>query len=112
MAERARRRVAHLPAVEVRQAAIPEGWPPGGFDLVVLSEVGYYLTADGLAETLERLDATLVPGGHLLAVHWRGETDYPLAGDEVHAALAIHAGLARLCTYEEDAFLLGVFERA
>jgi SAM-dependent methyltransferase len=109
---RAAGRLAGHPAVEVRRMALPEDWPlDERFDLVVLSEVAYYLTADGLDEALDALDASLEPGGHLVAVHWLGETDYPLRGDEVHARLRRRPSLARVCSYREDAFLLDVLER-
>ncbi len=82
--------MARFAHVEVRSLAIPEGWPEvaeGPFDLVVLSEVAYYLTADGLRDVLQRLDATLAPSANVIAVHWLGETNYPLRGHAVHAAL-------------------------
>ena len=92
--------------------ALPEDWPRHEhFDLVVLSEVAYYLTADGLEDALDALDVSLQPGGHLVAVHWLGETDYPLRGDEVHARLRRHPTLAHLSSYREDAFVLDVLER-
>ncbi len=115
MAARARTRVARFAHVEVRSLAIPEGWPDiaeGPFDLVVLSEVAYYLTADGLREVLQRLDATLAPSANVIAVHWLGETNYPLRGEEVHAALAAHPGLVSRGTYREREFVLDVYERS
>jgi len=111
VAERARARLAELPSVEVRSVAIPDDWPPGPFDLVVLSEVAYYLTPEGLDETLDRVAATLEPGGHLVAVHWRGETDYPQRGDEVHQTIDARPELVRLSRYQEDDFVLDVHER-
>jgi protein-L-isoaspartate O-methyltransferase len=42
--DQAQARCAHLPNVEVRCAAMPEGMPARDFDLVVLSEIGYYFT--------------------------------------------------------------------
>jgi len=106
---RARARSAEQVAVEVGR--IPEDWPAGTFDLVVLSEVLYYLDEDGVAEVLAKLDDSLAPSGHVIAVHWRGETDYPLAGDRVHELLDRHAGLDRLARYGEDAFVLATYER-
>jgi len=112
VAARARSRptigIEHV-AVEVGR--IPEDWPAGTFDLVVLSEVLYYLDEPGVAEVLARLDACLAPAGHVIAVHWRGETDYPLSGDRVHELLDLHPGLHRLARYREDAFVLATYER-
>ena len=72
--------------VEVRQLSAPDEWPDGRFDLVVLSEVGYYLSRDDLGELVRKAAGSLDPDGALLAVHWRHPVaDYPLSGDEVHA---------------------------
>src|ERR1700709_2075359 len=37
----ARERLASYDGVEVAQLAVPQDWPAGTFDLVVLSEIGY-----------------------------------------------------------------------
>lgn len=112
VAERARQRVAHLDHVTVTTGGLPEDWPCGDYDLVVLSEVAYYLTAAGLDELLDHVATDLAPEGHLLAVHWRGETDYPLTGDEVHATIAARLELRRQGRHEEEDFLLEVFARS
>ena len=81
-------------------------FPDGEFDLIVLSEIGYYLAADDLAQLLDAARSHLSPGGTLLACHWRHPVaDYPQSGDEVHAAI----DLPRLARHEEDDFLLEVF---
>lgn len=67
----ARARTADLPHVTVERRAVPDDWPPGTFELVVLSELGYYQRVDGLQRLLRGAVESLVPGGHLLAVHWR-----------------------------------------
>jgi cyclopropane fatty-acyl-phospholipid synthase-like methyltransferase len=103
---RARGRVRAMTHVEVRELAIPDAWPEGTFDLIVLSEVAYYLTSTGLAELLARIDGSLAPSGH-----WTGETDYPLRGVDVHAVLDAHPGWERFAAYAERAFALAVYER-
>jgi SAM-dependent methyltransferase len=81
----ARRRV---PGVMFERREIPEEWPDEPFDLIVCSEVLYYLDSTALDRTIGLIDRTLVPGGSLLAVHWRHPTrTYPLLGDEVHQRL-------------------------
>lgn len=84
--ERARERV---PDARFERREIPEQWPDGAFDLIVCSEVLYYLDPPALEQAVHAIERTLVPGGSLLAVHWRHPTErYPLLGDEVHARLA------------------------
>jgi trans-aconitate methyltransferase len=111
VAERAARRLARFDHVSVETGAIPELWPNGRFDLIVLSEVLYYLTADGAAELLERLARSTETGAHVLAVHYRGVTDYPLSGDAAHALLHASRLLKPIGKYEEELFLLESFER-
>lgn len=114
VAARAAERCADLPNVTVTVGALPETWPAGDdpFDLIVLSEVGYYLTPPGLEHVIEGLERRLAPGGHLVAVHWLGETDYPLDGAEVHRRLDAVDWLRGRFTGREEAFALDVWERS
>lgn len=102
----ARQRLAGTPNVTVERQALPE-WPDGEFDLIVLSEVLYYLSDDDLAGVLDRAAASLVPGGDLVAVHWRHPVDeHRQAGDDVQEAVVKAAGLEALARYEDADFRL------
>lgn len=104
--ERARQRVGDRARVE--QLDLRDGVPDGPFDLVVLSEVGYYLEREPLRRALRRIRDALAPDGVLVACHWRHPVaDYPLTGDDVHAELRA-LGLARLVEHIEDDFVLEV----
>jgi len=71
-------------------SAQPRQWPAGRFDLIVFSEVGYYLDAAALATTARRLAATLdADDGCLVACHWR----HPFDG-RAHSAEHIHRVLS------------------
>ncbi len=115
-AEAVRSAAAHtrdLPNVRVEQRDLTATWPPGRFDLIVLSEVLYYLGDPDLGRVLGRAVPALEPGGTLLAVHWRHPVaDYPRSGDDVHRMLAERPGLARLTRHEEPDFLAEVYLRA
>ncbi len=122
-------RVDHLHAVDISQTAVDRArerstsenvtierrdvttsFPDGPFDLVVLSEVGYYLDVPTLSTLLDTIVASLAPGGTVLLCHWRHPvTDYPLSGDEVHALMDSQATLTRLSRHEEKDFLLDVY---
>lgn len=106
---RARSRVAGLDHVRVERASLPEDWPPGPFDLLILSEMAYYFSADDLAALLDAATASLAPGADVVAVHWRGETDYPLSGDETHRLLGEVPGWRPVARHEEADFLLDVW---
>ena len=74
-------RCAGLAGVEVRQAAVPAGWPEGVFDLIVISEVLYFLTAEDVGMVARLAADGLAPGGAVVVVNWTGETDTPTTGD-------------------------------
>jgi cyclopropane fatty-acyl-phospholipid synthase-like methyltransferase len=78
----ARRRCAELSTVRFEQMFVPEQWPDGAFDLILLSEIVYYLSADDVVRLASRVSASLASEGNVVLVHWTGETDYPLTGDE------------------------------
>lgn len=78
----ARERCADLGHVRFALASVPGDWPEGTFDLILLSEVVYYLDAGDVARLVERVRDSLMPGGDVMLVHWTGETHYPLSGDE------------------------------
>ena len=106
----ARERLAGDPHVRIEQADAAGGLPEGRYDLVVLSEVGYYFEPDALVALIGRVRAALADGGTVLACHWRHPVhDYVQGGDGVHAALAEHLGLHRLVRHEERDFVLEVF---
>ncbi|KTT66033.1 methyltransferase [Pseudomonas oryzihabitans] len=93
--------------VEVRHLLLPDGWPAGTFDLIVISEIGYYLGEQGLAALLDHAHSALLPGGVLLGCHWRHPIDgCSLTGDQVHERLAALPGLHRLSHLEESDFVL------
>lgn len=108
----AEKRLAGHDHVRVARWALGGAWPQESFDLVVLSEVLYYLGRPLLEQVVVEATAALRPDGVLLAVHWRHPVeDYPLGGDEVHAALAAAPGLSRTAGYRDDDFLADCFAR-
>lgn len=99
-------------SVDVRLATIPDGIPPGPFDLVVASEILYYLPGPKLAETLDRLQRALQPGARLVAVHWRpGGPERPHTADTAHQRLREQPWLALAGEHPTADYLLDVFER-
>ena len=81
--------------IEWVRAEVPAGWPEAPRDLIVLSEVLYFLEPDEV-RALARLAARdLLPGGTLVLVNWLGECDRTLDGDAA-ADLFIEAALPAL----------------
>ncbi|TXM88267.1 methyltransferase domain-containing protein [Methylobacterium sp. WL30] len=91
----ARARNAAMPWVRFEACAIPDTWPAGRFDLIVLSEVAYFFSRADVARIAARIGSSILPGGHIVLVHWLGETDYPLSGDAAAEALIADARFAR-----------------
>ena len=110
----ARERCAQLPQVRLERRVLPDEFPDGPFDLIVVSEVGYYLSMPDLRRLREKCVTRLAAGGHLLLVHWTPPVpDYPLTGDEVHATFAEATGTAwrHLDDRREAKYRLDLFER-
>ncbi|WP_428028909.1 class I SAM-dependent DNA methyltransferase [Ancylobacter sp.] len=80
--DQARERCRDLPQVTFIQGQAPGDWPEGTFDLILLSEVIYYLSPPDVRALAARVSGSLQPGGQVELVHWVRETDYPLSGDE------------------------------
>ncbi|WP_420452876.1 SAM-dependent methyltransferase [Ilumatobacter sp.] len=108
---RARRRMADHDHVHVLEAVFPTYLPAGRGDLVVWSEVAYYLDERDAQRALQALERWLEPGGTLVAVHYTGETNYPRTARQVHDSLDDVAWLERHCTHDDAGFSLGVWRR-
>ncbi|GGQ50630.1 SAM-dependent methyltransferase [Couchioplanes azureus] len=110
--DQAREAVRDLPHVRVERAMLPAGLPDATFDLVVVGDLLYYLSAEDLDALIDGLVARLEPEGDLVAVHFRdrlhgGSYD----GFNVHAALARRPGLERRIRHEDEWFVLDVLRR-
>ncbi|WP_313697399.1 class I SAM-dependent methyltransferase [Achromobacter sp.] len=116
-AERCRARVAGegMDHVQVLSLDLPRQWPEtpaGGFDLIVLSEVAYYLDGVALCRFLSAVDASLAQDGEIVACHWRPDFDDRLQNtDALHAAIGALPGLSRRVHHVEDEFRLDVWRR-
>jgi cyclopropane fatty-acyl-phospholipid synthase-like methyltransferase len=107
----ARDRVGGLRNVELRRASFPEQAPAGPWDVVVCSEVLYYLDRETLWSATAWLSAQLQDGASVVAVSWRGVgADEPQRGDDVHDLVA--GELARWHTFDgrRDGYRLDRFD--
>lgn len=103
----ARARCAGLTQVAFRRLSVPQEWPTDAapFDLMLFSEVLYYFDADDIARLVARAGDTLAAEADVLLVHWTGETNYPLSGEEAAerfiAAAAPFAAVTRQVRTEQ-----------
>lgn len=104
--------VRDLANVRVETAMLPAGLPEGTFDLVVIGDLLYYLSADDLTALLDGLVERLEPEGDLVSVHFRDRQDGGnYDGFNVHEALAGRPELERRVRHEDEWFVLDVFRR-
>lgn len=108
----ARRRMAGADHVEVILGEIPEAVPKREYDLIVASEILYYLEPAALQATLAMVAERLRPGGRLVAVHWRpAGPERPFTAEEVHTRLGDHTALVRLESGGTADYLLDLLVR-
>jgi predicted TPR repeat methyltransferase len=78
------------PHVRFLRMQVPGEWSDEKFDLIVLSEVLYFLSRTDLIRLADRVGATLERDGVVLLVNWRGKSDDPLTGDEAATLFIQH----------------------
>lgn len=114
---RARERLAASPwADRVRfvRAEVPGGWPRGSYDLIVLSEVLYFLEPDEVEAVADLCARDLTPGGAVLIVNWLGPCDRTLTGNgaaETFATRMATRGLPHVPATRTDRFRIDRFDR-
>ncbi|MFJ1767001.1 bifunctional PIG-L family deacetylase/class I SAM-dependent methyltransferase [Amycolatopsis sp. NPDC088138] len=104
--------VSDLSHVDVHSGSVPAGIPAGPVDLLVYSELLYYLDDDDLTATIEASASALAPGGDLVALHWRPwAPEAPRDAAETHERLLAHPAFAQVVAHTDEAFLLHVLRR-
>ncbi|MGE8120478.1 class I SAM-dependent methyltransferase [Pseudomonas fulva] len=100
-------RLADIRQARVERARLPADWPGGRFDLIVLSEVGYYLDPTDWLQVIEQSVASLSYDGGLLACHWKHPiAGCPQDGREVHRMLSKHLPLYPVFCHDEADFIM------
>ena len=105
----ARSRLAGLDHVRVERCRVPEEWPEGELDLVVISEIAYYCDESGASALGRAAARSLAPDGAVVLCHWlHPVTDYPLSGRQAQRLVREATGLPTAVRHEEEDFLLEV----
>ena len=98
----ARRRLEHLPHVRVERLQVPSEWPAQPLDLVVVSEMAYFLSPHELQGLVERVQTSLAPDGVVVLCHWRHRIDgWVLDADRVRRAFTADERLPVQATYRD-----------
>ncbi len=107
-----RTRIGAHAGLTLRLASLDAEWPAGDVDLVVLSELAYYLHADTLRRVLDRECARLARGATVVAAHWRHPVEeYPITGDEANALIRATADLHPVARYTDDDVVIDVMQK-
>ncbi len=97
--------------VDLVRAEFPEQTPPGAWDVIVCSEILYYLQPPALEEAIGWIRSQLRCGASVLAVSWRGSgQDEPATGDQVHDRLTREFGRWHTLDARRDGYRLDRFD--
>ncbi|MEV6812023.1 SAM-dependent methyltransferase [Micromonospora sp. NPDC051296] len=107
----ARTAVQDLTNVTVTRSVLPTELPDGPFDLVVVSELLYYLSTRDMKQLVDGIVERLEPHGDLVAVHYRDDRRRHYDGVTVHAELLSRPQLHSIVHYEDEAFILDILRR-
>ncbi len=106
-----RENVREFPHVRAELGDLPADLPDGTYDLIVIGDLLYYLSAADLDATVDGLIDRLEPGGDLVSVHFRDRAGGTYDGAAVHAALTTRPTLDRVVHHDDEWFLLDVLRR-
>ncbi len=103
-------RLVGWPGATASRLAVPAQWPEQRFDLVVLSEFGYYLSWPDWQAVVARTAQSLTGNWTVLACHWRPDFDERLvATDALHDELANRLPGRQVLRLQDEDFRLDVF---
>ena len=111
------RRLHDHPNVRAKALSIPGEFPDETFDLVVASDVLYYLSVEELQRCVAKIEAALSDGGAFVAVHYVPRMGSVLNGDEAHDVVAAHTTLRHVLAERTEfgtgrAYRVDRFEKA
>ena len=110
--ELARVRLRPRMNVSVLQGQLPNDWPNGEYDLVVVSEIAYFLETPDVDRLIDCALASMRANGELLLCHWRPPISAaPSDAQRVHARFAARVSprMSRQFQCVDRDFLLDVW---
>ncbi len=103
----ATRTLAGRDSVTTALHRLPQEWPARSFDLIVLSEVLYFVDATACRDVATSARASAGATGTVLTCDWRDAIEgHGHRGDEVHRRFEAALGLPRLFEYIDSDFVL------
>lgn len=108
--ELAKQRLDASAHVEFIQHRIPNEFPNGSFDLIVVSEILYYLSKSEVTACLEHIKTSLSKDGVVLSCHWRYPIEgFELNGNTVHELLRTELNLHHSFSLTDPDFVLDIW---
>lgn len=94
----------------VENRKIPEDYSIQKYDLILISEMAYYLSADELHHFIEKLKHSLNDDGEILCCHWRHEIqDFELNAEQVHQAFQQHFPFHHYLSLNDPDFMIDLW---
>jgi cyclopropane fatty-acyl-phospholipid synthase-like methyltransferase len=110
--QEARARCRDLPHVAFQRATLPQAWPRGRrFDLIVLSEMLYFLSPADMRLVARRARASLRASGVILLVNYTGPNNAPQTGTRASAGFAAACGMRRSGGWRRGQYRMDRFQR-
>lgn len=109
------KRCEKLNNVSFKKMSFAEELPDEQYDLIMISEVAYYLSPSDWKSSIGTLFEKLLPKGHIVLVHWLPEVhDYPQTGDEVHESFKklMHSKMINVFSDRAESYRIDVWERS
>lgn len=97
-------------------AELPREWPQGDYDLIIISDLLYFLSRTEIRQLARLAAGSLKPSGECVLVDWRGETGLPLSGAEASAcfveALGVQGRFMQVINEKHDGYVLEIYKAA
>lgn len=112
--DKAIERCKNINNITFLKAKFPEDLAQEKFDLVIVSEVAYYLSNEDWQIAMNKFLKIIPVNGHILLCHWLPEVhDYPQTGDQVHNSFAkfMDRKMKNVFNTREENYRIDVWEK-
>ncbi|MBK0064108.1 MULTISPECIES: class I SAM-dependent methyltransferase [unclassified Acinetobacter] len=108
----AQQRLSSAAHVKILQKQLPDNFPEDHYDLIVISEIGYYLTRNELLKLIDLCQRNLTDNGMILLCHWRYPIEgFELNGETVHSLFKQEMKLGHYLRLNDKDFLIDVWTK-
>jgi cyclopropane fatty-acyl-phospholipid synthase-like methyltransferase len=111
----AAKRCKKLSNISFKKMNFAKELPDDQYDLIMISEVAYYLSPSDWESAVGNLYERLLPDGNIVLVHWLPEVhDYPQTGDEVHENFEklMHSKMTNVFSDRAESYRIDVWAKS